>query len=212
LKYALLTLGLPVLAHLPLPLLLHLSTAGFPLGSLLLPAVLLLDAHLLHLLLTRRTFGSLLLAAVLLCLPGLTLLCLLSGLLAASVHLVHPLLATSFVLLTHLLHHLLALLAAILLLGPLPFDAVATAAAPIRALRGACLAHLPSSSAAAAFLTLDLLAAATASSATSLSRRAASIAPAISTASAAAFTLAERVRLCADHDRDHGERGENEFI
>jgi len=188
----LLTLGLPVLAHLPLPLLLHLSTAGFPLGSLLLPAVLLLDAHLLHLLLTRRTFGSLLLAAVLLCLPGLTLLCLLSGLLAASVHLVHPLLATSFVLLTHLLHHLLALLAEIallLLLRPrLLLAHLAAPTAPLLSLRWALLALRRSG------LT-DLLTAA--SSAPTLLLHGWSATPAItaavSTTSSAALTLRERI-------------------
>ena len=50
LKDALLTLGLAVLLNLPLPLLLHLGSTRFALGSLLLPAVLLLNAHLLHLL------------------------------------------------------------------------------------------------------------------------------------------------------------------
>ena len=150
-----------------------------------------------------------LLAAVLLRLPRLTLLGLLGGLLAAGVHLVHPLLPASIVLLAHLLHHLLTLLAAILLLRPLLPDLAA--AAPILALRGTGLAHLAASSTAAvaSFLALYLLASASSSP---LGRRSASVAPSITTAASAALSLAEGVALCSDHDREHGERGENEII
>ena len=226
LKTLCLTFGPSIYAYLPfrlaiLPLLKHLGTSGLTLGVLLLSAVLLLNSHLLHLLPARFAFRSLLpavsllLPAVLLGTHGLTLLGLLSCLLAAVVHLVHPLLSASFVLLTHLLHHLLSLLAAVGTCLLLTHLAAASVAAPILTLRRAGLSHLASSATAsvAALLTLNLsLRSAAVAAATTLGRRTASVAPAISAAAPAALALAKRIGLCADHDRQCRKSGENEFI
>jgi hypothetical protein len=189
-----------------LPLRLGLLPASLAFDTLLLTSILqLLLPHLLHLPAACFAFCALLLSAILLGLPRLTLL----RLLAASVHPVHLLLSAGFLLLTHLLHHLLALLAEIallLLLRPrLLLAHLAAPTAPLLSLRWALLALRRSG------LT-DLLTAA--SSAPTLLLHGWSATPAItaavSTTSAAALTLRERIRVSSGGDRQHGERGQIE--
>ena len=203
-------------------MLLHLLPARLPLRTLLLAAILLenltdlrsplfpsrallLAAVLLpHLLTTGFALGAHLLAAVLLFAQRLTLLDSLLGLLSAGVHLVRPLLTACFLLLTRLLHHLLALLSKIRTLLLLPLGAfhslaAASAAAAPLPLRGAGLALL--STAAAAFLTLDGRAATVAFS----------VAAAVASSSAASLTLRKRIGAGTGQNCQHSESCQIEF-
>lgn len=221
LNVSLLALHQPVLPILsgrsPLRLL---CPARITLHTLLLSAVLSLDAHLLPAVIAFRT---LLLAAVLnapcLALLALPLARLLGRPLPTGIHLVHPLLPTCIILLSLLAtciilpallpHYLLTLLTAVGagLLRALPLDAVPTASS-ILTLRRSRLTGLSASAAITAFLTLNLPLLSLLTSAATLSGL--SSASAVSTA--AAFTLPEGICLRTDKDRERGERGKKYFI
>lgn len=174
-----------------LPHALHLLAPGFAFSTLLLAAILLPCS--LHLLSPGFTLRALLLAPVLLC---LSLLCL-SGLLPACVHLVPALLTASFLLLTHLLHHLLALLAEIRPLLPRLLLACLAAAPLLSLLRSGLSLHLLLTSATiATHLLLRLTA-----SALALDRCSSAAAVSAAVPPAAAFALGERIGTGAGDQR-----------